>query len=421
MNFTVPLPPQCPNPAGQSTFALDGEFLTDTLKKTTLKGSLSGTSGLMCGAQSWCYAHPDTGVESCSSTVATKQWVVPSYTQDYTITGKVTFANSNTTVDLAKTLPWEQGCRVQVGALSVVSHQQYDADAGTTANLKVRSRGSIVGHCGDVGQITIVGSLTDEDGTVQTDTLDVAGFNTTDANGGVDSLFDVSKFSGSYTWHVTINAGGAPSIAYHQSLTTQDTGYIQVLQDASQAVGSYDPNDPSPKDLVFVTKDPVCNVVVKTLDITGFREKEDCSDRMIATIAGTIDSEISCLNVVGQVKLITVDDGITVGSVQPTLTMDNSDPTMTVWSFTTEIETANEYGEYKANLAGYDSTNEADKSTMDSQAELWEPLCCLAIPTFTKVAQDTSLDGLRTDLSYTVALSQHGDNACRDSAAKISM
>jgi len=72
-------------------------------------------------------------------------------------------------------------------------------------------------------------------------------------------------------------------------------------------------------------------------------------------------------------------------------------------------------------LIGYDADNEADKSSINSDSGLWEPLCCLSIPSFTKVSQTTSLDGLRTDLSYSVQLGQQGDQACRDSTAKISI
>lgn len=80
--------------------------MTDKLMKTTLKGTLSGTSGAMCGAQTWCFTNPSTGAEECSATLASKQWTLPSVTGDYTIAGKVTFANSGTEVPLTKTLPW---------------------------------------------------------------------------------------------------------------------------------------------------------------------------------------------------------------------------------------------------------------------------------------------------------------------------
>jgi hypothetical protein len=87
-------------------------------------------------------------------------------------------------------LPWEQGCKVQVGSLSVVSQQRYSADDNQGATLTVKSTGSIIGHCGD--HVTVTGSLTAEDGTVQTATLDAASFNT---SAGFDNTFDVSKFA----------------------------------------------------------------------------------------------------------------------------------------------------------------------------------------------------------------------------------
>jgi len=189
-------------------------------------------------------------------------------------------------------------------------------------------------------------------------------------------------------------------------LTTLDTGYIQVLQDKSQTEDAYDPNDPSPKDLVIVTSDPVCNVVVNTVTVVGYKEKSDCSDKMIATVTGTLTSEITCSSVVASVKLISSDNTLTVGRAQPVLQENTSDPKKKTYSFTADIEADNAYGNYYANLEGYDKSNEADKDSKDSVDLLWEPPCCLTIPKFTKDKQETSLDGLRTDLSYTVQLAQ---------------
>lgn len=135
---------------------------------------------------------------------------------------------------------------------------------------------------------------------------------------------------------------------------------------------------------------------------------------MIATITGTLEAEISCTKVAATLKLKDDDAGVYIGNAVPTLTMTD-DTTKHVYTFTQEIEAANEYSNYSATLIGYDSDNEADKDSKNSLSSLWEPLCCLTIPSFTKVSQTTSLDGLRTDLSYTVELGQIGDQACRDS------
>lgn len=73
-NFSVPLPSECPDSTGQATFALDGYFKTDTLKTVTVAGALSGTSGAMCGSQTWCFTDPTTAVEKCSATLASGTW-----------------------------------------------------------------------------------------------------------------------------------------------------------------------------------------------------------------------------------------------------------------------------------------------------------------------------------------------------------
>lgn len=211
----------------------------------------------------------------------------------------------------------------------------------------------------------------------------------------------LDKYPQSYTWHVDVNAGQAPSIADHQALTFND-GYIQVLTDASQLVNAYNSSDPSPKDLFWNSPEPNCNVVVDSVQITGFKELSDCSDNMVATVVGTLHTEISCKNVEANIKLMFVETGLSIGNAVPTLVPDFSDATKHVYTFTHDVQGPNEYGEYFATLEGYDRENMGDKDSMDSVKSLWEPRCCLTIPSFTKVAQSTSLDGLRTDLSYSV-------------------
>jgi hypothetical protein len=141
---------------------------------------------------------------------------------------------------------------------------------------------------------------------------------------------------------------------------------------------------------------------------------------MIATITGKLQAEISCNKVAATLKLKDDDAGVYIGNAVPTLVMTNTTK-YHEYTFTQEIEANNEYSQYSATLIGYDADNEADKDSKNSDSELWEPLCCLSIPSFTKVSQTTSLDGLRTDLSYSVQLGQQGDQACRDSTAKISI
>jgi len=94
----------------------------------------------------------------------------------------------------------------------------------------------------------VTGTLTGADGSIQSFNLDADAFKAS----GATTTMNVDKYAQQYVWHVTANAGLAPSIAVHQALTTGD-GWNQVLQDASQATGACDNGDPSPCDLVWVT------------------------------------------------------------------------------------------------------------------------------------------------------------------------
>lgn len=238
------------------------------------------------------------------------------------------------------------------------------------------------------------------------------------ADGAVSNM-TVSRDANKYTWHLTANAGQAPTIDEHQALTTGD-GYIQKLSDSTQNVGECNDTDPSPCDFTIDTKPPICNVVAESVSITNMREKSDCTGAMIATITGTLRTEVSCTDVAANVKLQSAASGTFVGNGVPTLTKTD-DTTHHVYTFTVDVEGTNTYGDYTAFLSGYDKLNEADKSTIKSDDSLWEPPCYLSIPSFTKLDQQTSLDGSKTDLTYGVSLGQCGSNACRDSTAKVSM
>jgi hypothetical protein len=144
------------------------------------------------------------------------------------LTGTVKFSNSNTVVTKTWTGDWQQGCKVQISDASMVSRTRYNPDSDTEAAVTISTAGSIVGHCGPV--VTVTGTLTSADGTVQSVNLDSTDFA---ATGGVSTTLGVSKYSQAYTWHVTVNAGQAPSIDDHQALTRDNTGYIQVLSDTT--------------------------------------------------------------------------------------------------------------------------------------------------------------------------------------------
>lgn len=209
-NFSVPLPSECPDSDGQATFTLDGYFKTDTLKTVTVAGALSGTSGAMCGSQTWCFTDPTTAVEKCSATLASGTWQQPSVTGTYTLNGSVKFANSGTIVSKSWTGDWQQGCKVQISDATLSSRTRFDADTQTAATVTISTAGTIVGHCGPV--VTVTGTLTGADGTVQSVNLASDEFS---SDAGVLTTLTVDKFAQAYTWHVTVNAGQAPSIADH--------------------------------------------------------------------------------------------------------------------------------------------------------------------------------------------------------------
>lgn len=373
---------------------------------------MTGGAGKLCGPVTYKFDSPD-GTEGEYRTKASKTWTLPSVTGEYTLTGTAKFGYSEDTVSLTKKLSWEQGCQVQITEVTGKAVRA-DADLQRPASIEITSFGTKVGFCGSV--TTITASLTGDDGSTQSVTVNSDDFFS--ADGAVTNL-TVGRDAQTYVWHLTVNAGQAPTIEYHQGLTTGE-GWIQVLSDSTQNQGECTDVDPSPCDFKVMVEDPVCNVVVDSVDITGFREKSDCTENMIATITGTLHTEVSCKDVTANLKLKSAQTGTFVGNAVPTLVMTD-DSTRHVYTFTAEIEGPNTYGQYSASCSGYDKSNEADKSIKVSEDSLWEPPCYLSIPSFTKVSQQTSLDGLRTDLSYAVRLGQCGSNACRDSTAKISM
>jgi len=62
-----------------------------------------------------------------------------------------------------------------------------------------------------------------------------------------------------------------------------------------------------------------------------------------------------------------------------------------------------------------------DQASQTTELSLWAPPCYLTIPSFSKKQQDTTVDSLKTKISYNVELAHFGDDACSSLAAKITM
>lgn len=92
------------------------------------------------------------------------------------MTGTVKFANSDTEVTKTWTGEWQQGCKVQISDASMVSRTRYDPDSDTSASVAISTAGTVVGYCGPV--VTVTGTLTGADGTVQSVNLDATEFAT---------------------------------------------------------------------------------------------------------------------------------------------------------------------------------------------------------------------------------------------------
>lgn len=90
------------------------------------------------------------------------------------MTGTVKFANSDTEVTKTWTGDWQQGCKVQISDAVVASQTRYDPDSDTPASVAISTAGTIVGDCGPV--ITVTGSLSGADGSIQTVNLDATEF-----------------------------------------------------------------------------------------------------------------------------------------------------------------------------------------------------------------------------------------------------
>lgn len=194
----------------------------------------------------------------------------------------------------------------------------------------------------------------------------------------------------------------AATVEQHEALTTGD-GWDQVRSDTAS--------------LTFTTDPPVCNVYAQKLEWVSFAEKTDYNGPMVASYKGEITAEHSCDGAMVQLRVRNTDDDVRVGNTTLTPTAGDGH----TYTFEGSVEVPNKYGNYKGILIAYDSSDPADQSTLNGDPELWDPPCYLEIKSFTKTGETTKADGTKADLSYTLALDHHGDNACRDMQAKVAL
>lgn len=220
---------------------------------------------------------------------------------------------------------------------------------------------------------------------------------------GQDISQAIARESHNYTFVVTVTADNAQSAEAHQAMTAS-TGFTNVLSDTE---GSY--NVPSTA--------PVCNVYVKNVVWDKYEEESDWQGPMLATYSGEVSAETSCEDVKATISIRAEGGSSYLNKTE--ITLDKID--MYDYTFTTVLVAPNEYGYYYGKLNAYDANNEADKDHGQTEEHLWDPPCYLEIDNFEQLDQVSSVDQLRTQLTYTVAVSEHGDNACRDNHLSIVM
>jgi hypothetical protein len=140
---------------------------------------------------------------------------------------------------------------------------------------------------------------------------------------------------------------------------------------------------------------------------------------MIATFTGSIYAEASCTALAATVNLMDCETYTSVVSA-PVTFIAPAEGSL-VWTFKIEVSAPNNFGYFYGALAATDATNAADKEDMDASCNLWSPPCYLDVVTFGKVGQEESLDHMKTHLDYTIALTNHGDNACNTTSAVLTL
>lgn len=184
---------------------------------------------------------------------------------------------------------------------------------------------------------------------------------------------------------------------------TSSTGFVNVLVDSEV--------------LPFNIEPPVCNVYAQSLTWESFAEQSDWSGPMVATYSGVVTAEQACTGVVVSLRL---KDNATDIVLNKTAITPTKEGTYT-YKFTGTVEVPNEQGWYKGVMLAYDESDESDKDSAWAPEQYWDPPCYLDIVKFDKTGETTRHDGTKAEISYKLGLAQHGDNACRDSQAKVSM
>lgn len=182
---------------------------------------------------------------------------------------------------------------------------------------------------------------------------------------------------------------------------TRQSGFNNVLSATGSAHATSSP--------------PLCNVESMSIEFVSYTEESDWSGPMLARYTGVINAEESCDSV--EAKLLLKFSNTTYNTTDVELTKTG----VYSYSFDTTIAYDNTYGEYYGKIKAYDSSNEADKSNIQTERYLYDPPCYLEVDEFTKIDQVVSLDHTSTGLTYNAIVAQHGDNACRDTSATLEL
>lgn len=138
---------------------------------------------------------------------------------------------------------------------------------------------------------------------------------------------------------------------------------------------------------------------------------------MLATYSGQVSAETACEELEAYISIRGEDGSSYINKTSLNLIQIDQYN----YNFTQVIAAPNDYGYYYGKLTAYDANNQADKETATTSEELWDPPCYLEIDDFSLVNTVTAIDHLKTQLTYHVEVSEHGDNACRNNSMIVSM
>jgi len=141
-----------------------------------------------------------------SQSTTQHNWKIPSTSGTYDFSGYASFSNfpNDTYPYDTASVNWIAGCQIQVSAVNIDGWVAADNNTDTSASAKLSASGTKIGDCGTAW--TVQGTLTAQDGTVSSITIDPTTFFSAAGWSGNQAI---GRKSQHYTFSVTATATNA--------------------------------------------------------------------------------------------------------------------------------------------------------------------------------------------------------------------